>query len=55
MAQAYGVQGTPAYLVFDESLKLRLRVLGDEALEETLRPLLERLTSAESTSGAFAP
>ncbi len=55
MAQAYGVQGTPAYLVFDESLKLRLRVLGDESLEEALRPLLERLTSAESTSGASAP
>ncbi|OJH37644.1 TlpA family protein disulfide reductase [Cystobacter ferrugineus] len=55
IAQAYGVRGTPAYLVFDESLKLRLRVMGDESLEEVLRPLLERLTSAESTAGASAP
>jgi thiol-disulfide isomerase/thioredoxin len=55
MATAYGVKGTPAYLVFDESLRLRLRVMGNESLEEVLRPLLERLTSSESTSGASAP
>jgi|GEM_PF-1106067 len=56
MATAYGVEGTPAYLLYDDSLVMRLRVTGEDALEPVLRPLLGRLLRSASTSpDAIAP
>ncbi|ATB31480.1 TlpA family protein disulfide reductase [Melittangium boletus] len=56
MATAYGVEGTPAYLLYDGALVMRLRVMGEDALESVLRPLLRQLIRSESTSsGAIAP
>lgn len=55
MALAYGVERMPSFLVFDETLWLRLRVQGEESMREELRSLLEQLTSAGAASGAVAP
>jgi len=55
MAAAYGVEGLPAYLVYDPFGIMRLRVAGDEAMGPVLRQILERLTGPEATTGAFAP
>ncbi|WP_434387801.1 TlpA disulfide reductase family protein [Melittangium boletus] len=56
MALAYGVDGSPSYLVYDARLVMRLRVTGEESVEAVLRPLLEQLTRAESLSqDAHAP
>jgi peroxiredoxin len=54
MAQAYGVDTHPGYLVFDTQGTLRLRVFKPEQLWEVER-LLERLTGPDATTGAFAP
>lgn len=55
MAAAYGVEGLPAYLVYDAFGILRLRSEGEDGLSEELRGLLNRLTGPEATTGAFAP
>jgi peroxiredoxin len=54
MAQAYGVEDHPAYLLFDPQGYLRLK---GSSLEESreLRMLLERLTGPDASTGAFAP
>jgi peroxiredoxin len=54
MAQAYGVEEHPAYLLFDTQGFLRLK---SSTLEESreLRMLLERLTGPDANTGAFAP
>ncbi|PTL79005.1 TlpA disulfide reductase family protein [Vitiosangium sp. GDMCC 1.1324] len=55
MAAAYGVEGLPAYLVYDAFGILRLRVSGADAMSVELRRILARLTGPEATTGAFAP
>ena len=56
MATAYGVEGTPTYLVYDDTLTLRSRVASAEELESVLVPLLEQLTrSTAFADGASAP
>jgi len=54
MAQAYGVEAHPSYLLFDTQGYLRLR---SSDLEESrdLRMLLERLTGPDASTGAFSP
>lgn len=54
MAQAYGVEEHPAYLVFDPLGILRLHASSSGQLRE-VRMLLERLTGPDATTGAFAP
>ncbi len=54
MAQAYGVEEHPAYLLFDTRGILRLRVSSLEESRE-LHMLLERLTGPDANTGAFAP
>ena len=54
MAQAYGVDSHPGYLVFDTQGILRLQATHPEQMQE-VRRLLERLTGPEATTGAFAP
>jgi peroxiredoxin len=54
MAQAYGVESHPAYLVFDTQGILRLEAIRPAQLQE-VRRLLERLTGPEASTGAFAP
>ncbi len=54
MAQAYGVDSHPAYLVFDTRGILRLQASTSEQLQD-VRRLLERLTGPEANTGAFAP
>ena len=55
MAAAYGVEGLPAYLVYDAFGIMRLRVAGEDAMGVVLRQILDRLTGPEATTGAFAP
>jgi peroxiredoxin len=54
MAQAYGVEDHPSYLLFDTQGYLRLRS-SDLENSRDLRMLLERLTGPDATTGAFAP
>ncbi len=54
IAQAYGVEEHPAYLVFDTQGILRLHAGSREQARE-VRMLLERLTGPDATTGAFAP
>jgi peroxiredoxin len=54
MAQAYGVESHPSYLLFDTQGILRLRASDLERSQE-LRMLLERLTGPDANTGAFAP
>jgi peroxiredoxin len=54
MAQAYGVESHPAYLVFDTQGILRLHAFTLDQLRET-HLLLDRLTGPDASTGAFAP
>jgi peroxiredoxin len=54
MAQAYGVEEHPAYLLFDTQGILRLHAFTPGQMGE-LRMLLERLTGPDANTGAFAP
>ncbi|XXF79459.1 redoxin domain-containing protein [Myxococcaceae bacterium GXIMD 01537] len=54
MAQAYEVDKHPAVLLFDAYGHLRLHADEREGLRE-VRPLLDRLTGPDATTGAFAP
>ena len=54
MAQAYGVDSHPGYLVFDTQGILRLQATRPEQMQD-VRRLLERLTGPEAATGAFAP
>lgn len=54
MAQAYGVDQHPAYLIFDTQGILRLHAFNPEQMRD-MRMLLERLTGPDANSGAFAP
>jgi peroxiredoxin len=54
MAQAYGVDSHPGYLVFDTHGILRLHAFTPEQKDD-VRRILERLTGPEATTGAFAP
>ncbi|HYH95570.1 TlpA disulfide reductase family protein [Hyalangium sp.] len=54
MAQAYGVDSHPGYLVFDTQGILRLHAFTPEQLEE-VRMVLDRLTGPDASTGAFAP
>jgi peroxiredoxin len=54
MAQAYGVDSHPGYLVFDRHGILRLYAFTPEQMREVHR-LLERLTGPDADTGAFAP
>ncbi|MDY7229295.1 peroxiredoxin family protein [Hyalangium rubrum] len=54
MAQAYGVEQHPAYLIFDTQGILRLHAATPEQRGD-MRMLLERLTGPDASSGAFAP
>jgi hypothetical protein len=56
MATAYGVESTPTYLLYDDTLTLRLRVASEEEFESVLPPLLELITgSSPFSNGASAP
>lgn len=54
MAQAYGVDAHPGYLVFDTRGLLRLSAFKPEQGRDVQR-LLERLTGPDANTGAFAP
>lgn len=54
MAQAYGVDSHPGYLIFDMQGILRLHAFTPEQMREVPR-ILERLTGPDATTGAFAP
>ncbi|HZI09731.1 MAG TPA: TlpA disulfide reductase family protein [Myxococcus sp.] len=54
MAQAYGVEKTPAWLVFDADGRLRHHFTGRDALRQ-VRPVLERFTQYDMSAGAPAP
>lgn len=54
MAQAYGVDSHPSYLVFDTQGFLRMQASAPEQMQD-VRRLLDRLTGPEATTGAFAP
>lgn len=54
MAQAYEVENHPAVLLFDPYGHLRLHADSAQELRD-VRPLLERLTGPDATTGAFAP
>jgi peroxiredoxin len=54
MAQAYGVDSHPGYLVFDTQGILRLHASTPEQLPD-VRRILERLTGPDASTGAFAP
>jgi peroxiredoxin len=54
MAQAYGVESHPAYLIFDTQGILRLHAFTPGQMQE-VRMLLERLTGPDANTGAFAP
>lgn len=54
MAQAYEVENHPAVLLFDPYGHLRLHADTAQELRD-VRPLLERLTGPDATTGAFAP
>ena len=54
MAQAYAVENHPAVLLFDAYGHLRLHADSAEELRD-VRPLLERLTGPDASTGAFSP
>jgi peroxiredoxin len=54
MAQAYGVEEHPSYLLFDAQGILRLNASTPGHMSE-LRMLLDRLTGPDANTGAFAP
>lgn len=54
MAQAYGVETHPGYLVFDTQGLLRLQTSTVDQLRE-VRLVLDRLTGPDANTGAFAP
>jgi peroxiredoxin len=54
MAQAYEVDQHPAVLLFDSYGHLRLHADDVQELRD-VRPLLERLTGPDASTGAFAP
>jgi peroxiredoxin len=54
MAQAYGVDSHPSYLIFDTQGILRLQASTPEQLRDVPR-ILDRLTGPDANTGAFAP
>jgi peroxiredoxin len=54
MAQAYGVDSHPGYLIFDTQGILRLHAFTPEQMRD-VSTILERLTGPDASTGAFAP